>query len=151
MIRYATLHYFGFGRPRSSFRRNFTHVLKYFDPCEPLERYSAEYVGYTSEPKIKDDTVLIKAEDGLLYEWTKRHLTSDMITAVQGIMFNSDDIGIWRDLWSDAGFYEVQVYGELINHEKLLLFAFWHVRGIPWTRKLFMECFPTSIRPGVTK
>lgn len=138
MIRFATVH--DLGRNRSSNSRNprpWRHILKYFDPWMPLDPHSAEYVQWQRKPKIEElvETCLIEEKDVDLFHETPVRATSDMKCAVTGFMFEDREWYIWEDMCNDAGYLDCDV-----DKRKLVLFLFWHQKGIMWDRRLFLEC-----------
>lgn len=148
MIQFATLHKTGSTRRWDRTIRAHTtnpnkYTLKYFDPADPLESLTSEFIESKTKPDIHPETCLVEIEDAQLYEWAVRNATSNMWASCETfILANTDEIAPFVDMWGDAGFYEVQVFGKPLDHRKLLLFLFWKQRGIGFNRRLFLECFP---------
>jgi hypothetical protein len=148
MIRYVTLHQTGSVRRwNASARRHdmnpSKYTLKYFDPADPLENLTAEFVESKEKPVIPPEECLIKIEDAQLYDWTLRNATPDMRAAVEALMLgNVEDLYPFIDMWSDLGFMDCEVFGEPMDHRKLLLFLFWERRKIGFNKRLFKECYP---------
>lgn len=138
MIRFGTFH--DLGKNRSSNRRNprpWRYILKYFDPWMPLDPHSTEYVQWQRSPKKEElvETCLIEEKDHALFLEISVTATSDMRYSVTGFMFEDRELYVWQDMCNDAGYLDSDV-----DTRKLVLFLFWHQKGILWDRRLFLEC-----------
>ena len=145
MIRFATLHNMGRWDTRRQ-QRDWQYILKYFDPLDPTESLTAEYVGSKLKPDIPEDTCLIQETDQQLFDWTKANAPTQAWILTEQFMWNAGAWYVWIDTWNDAGFLDRQVFGEPINHRKLLLFCFWHRHRVSWNKKLFLECQPNIMQ-----
>lgn len=138
MIEYVTRHDLGrktYGLPR--------YILKYFDPFNPTCHLTARYVATENKNNIPAQACLIREKDQQLFDWTRPQLTVDMRAVCREVMFDPRSFYLWEDMWNDIGFTDLpQIFGDQIDHRKLLLFAFWHSYNLGWDKRLFKECYP---------
>lgn len=136
MIRFATFH--DLGKKRTWPPRPSRYILKYFDPWLPLDPHSAEYKPWGRRPKPDElvDTCLIQEEDHALFHEVPLRATLNMKAVATSFMFEDREWYIWVDMCGDADYID----DTAVDFRKLVLFLFWHQKGILWDKRLFLEC-----------